>query len=390
LKVVFADSRVPSAATTRWWLIFIVAAVILIGFGRLFVWSHPSDGETILATTTSSVLAAARGNDVQLRLAFGDRSSDDRSSARLLPVRSSAGGLAPGAAIDRILVLGPTNEAMLADIVAIMGAWAARDPRAAWIWFEARAPQFDSSMHASLTKLIFDALARRDPNAFVALMNSLVNEPRGPFSSSLIARIGLQSLVNAGAIELAEQTIEAWTGGPIIPEIDGAAYASVALAQAKTAPVAAGEWLKALPVTPATESAIVTFAADMGSRDPLAAMAWADTLPPGENKTLAINSIFGDWAQRDGTAAGEWLGLRLSAAPMTNDDDKIMALVNRSRMMQDNPTLALDWTRLISDPTSRATFEENILLRWARTDPAAAFEHLPTMPPLTAQPSNQP
>lgn len=260
--------------------------------------------------------------------------------------------------------------------------WAHEDPLAAWQWFANRVDQLDHATATAAAKLILAAMAAQNPQSVATTMNSFlsVRDATGPFSSSDLPPLVVQALVDSGNLELAQRILEDWTHDSSAREIDASAYTVVALALAQNAPAEAGAWLKSLPATPTTRSAIVTFVEQWGSRDPVAALAWSESLEPDENQTLATNTVFGDWAQRDADAAAEWLAAHLAPSPTEADDDKVIALINRAATLQSDPTLALTWTRLIVDPKSRDTVEENILLRWARTDARAAFDYLSASP----------
>jgi hypothetical protein len=292
----------------------------------------------------------------------------------------------PDLAIDLALALGPTEDEKSAWVTDIMKKWAGRDPQLAWQWLQQQAYRMDQLADGSLTGVVFDAMASHDPQMLLATVNSLLTPSNtlGPFAAEVAVHTGLQSLVDSGNVNLARQAVEGWANSPLKPDIGASAYETVADAMGKTAPDAAGAWLKSLPATDDLTSAMAGFAGNWSERDPVAALAWAETLTPEQDQTGAINRIFGDWVERNAGDAGEWLSDYLAQAPAnTETDTQIQALINRSSTAQDSPSVALQWASLISDPQTRQATQENLLLQWAGTDLTAATNYVKNNPSMT-------
>jgi hypothetical protein len=294
----------------------------------------------------------------------------------------------PGLAVDLALALGPTEKEKSAWVADLVKKWAGRDPSAAWQWLQQQASRLDPLADGSLTGVVFDAMAARDPQMLLATMNALLfpGNSVGPLAADVAVRTGLQSLVDSGHVDLAQQAVEGWANSPLKPDIGASAYETVAIAMGRTAPDAAGAWLKSLPATAGLISALAGFAANWSERDPVAALAWAETLTPQEDQSVAINRVFGDWVERNAGDAGEWLSDDLSHLSSSDETDtRIEALINRSSTVRDTPALALQWATLISDPQTRENTEENLLAQWARSDLAAATGYVKNNPAMAPE-----
>ncbi len=336
------------------------------------------------ATNDAKIYQTAGYNELLGLLRGKGRGSANDFSAALAEIAKTR----PGLAIDLALALGPTEEEKSAWATDIMKKWAGRDPQSAWQWLQDQADRMDQRTDGSLTGVIFNAMAAHDPQMLLAAMNALFSPSnrRGPFAAESAVQTGLQALVESGQVDLARQAIEGWANSSLKPDISASAYETVAIAMGKTAPDAAGAWLKSLPATDALISALAGFAANWSQRDPVAALTWAETLTPQQDQSVAINRIFGDWAQRNAGAAGEWLGDSLSH-PSSGDetDTQIEALINRSSAVQGTPALALQWAGLISDPSTRETTEDNLLAQWTRSDFAAATDYIKSNPAIAPE-----
>jgi hypothetical protein len=197
--------------------------------------------------------------------------------------------------------------------------------------------------------------------------------------------LGLQALIGNGHLDLARQAFDAWARDPLKPDLGEGAYATVAKAMAQTAPQDAGTWLRSLPVSDDRNNAMSSLASVWAEQQPITALNWAATLSPQEGQQAAINRTLSDSVERNPTEVTQWLSDYLSHAPAdANTDTMIQTVISNSPLIQNDPSLALQWTALISDPQLKQAAEERSILQWGSQNSAAAINYVqssPTIPP---------
>jgi hypothetical protein len=240
----------------------------------------------------------------------------------------------------------------------------------------------------TLPGVILDSMAALDPKLLVGIVTAVLREGKtnGPFAVQVTAHEGVQALVNAGQIDLARTTVDAWARDPAKLDCGSAIYDAVASALGKKDPAEAVAWIRSLPPTDDRTAALTTFAGDWASRDPVAALHWAETLPPQEGQVNAVQRAFSDWVEVNAGAAGEWLGDYLTRAPSGPETDRLIGgIINLSATAKQNPLMAFEWASLISDPAIKQSYEERIVLRWGSRDRLAAIDFIQKSPAIPAE-----
>jgi len=190
----------------------------------------------------------------------------------------------------------------------------------------------------------------------------------------------------------------------------------VAKSWATTDPAAATKWTEGLPPGNIRDSALLSALSSYASLDPKAAWDTATALPEddyGQNRLRFLSSIAAIWSDTDpaqaaqlldalpshntqgvsaamGVTAGNWLNQDPAAAlqwinslPPSGARDRAIAQVVTIEGQNDLAT-AFKWARSIQlpGPVRKGTLVDDIVVEWARKDPAAAtaaIEAEPTM-----------
>jgi hypothetical protein len=294
----------------------------------------------------------------------------------------------PALAIDLAQELGRTDEEKSQWVKNTMQQWAERDSQAAWQWLgQLSKDRMQQLAGGELTAVVLGAMAAKDPSKVVANLDNFLRNgnPSESVSTPVAVHVGLQSLIAHGQIDLARSVLDGWAKDPAKLNLEAAAYESVAMELAKTAPQETGAWLRSLPATEERDASIATFTATWAEHDPRAALQWAETLPPGDMQQAAFRRTVSDWIERYPSEVSGWLGDYLARVPpSTATDSLVETVINVSPTMRATPQLALQWTNLVSDPAKRAADEETVALRWGAQNSAAAADYVwksRTIPP---------
>jgi hypothetical protein len=129
---------------------------------------------------------------------------------------------------------------------------------------------------------------------------AVLNVPAGPFRDQLTQQVArrLAAENGAGTVEWI-MTLPEQSRGPVLAEAVGA--------WAERDPVAAGNYLRQLPPTPATDASRERFAANVLRQDPEGAMAWASTISDEQQRSRTLEALGRNWLRRDSGAAQSWI-----------------------------------------------------------------------------------
>jgi hypothetical protein len=398
-----SDSRHKKNGGLGWAALFIVALGAFALGGWIFRSKTPP---APLDSTTStpgarsphdaSFASASKADDVPTTVKRpGDDPQLEALRAKLAvsvedTLRSLAeiGKTNPALAIELAQKLGRTEEEKSTWVKISMQQWADRDPQSAFDWLQHLSfKHIDELAGGELTSLVLGTMAARDPKMVLANVDTLLRNgnPSEAVSTPVAMHLGLMALVEQGKIELARDAVEKWARDPANLTVEAAAFDAVAMELAKTAPQETGQWLRSLPVNEERNAAISTFTATWAEHDPRAALQWAESLPPNEGQQAAIARTVSDSIERNPTEVGGWLAEYLPRiAPSPEADTLVNTVINLSPAVQSDPSLALKWTNLISDPQKRIAAEEKIAAQWGEHDSAAAVDYVrrsTTLPP---------
>ena len=326
----------------------------------------------------------------------------------------------PVAALDYAKSSMPAGMARTEAIGIAVNKWAAKDPRAAWLWSE---ENLNGSVKEQAQIDVLIGWTRKTPEAaaqwFVSsgytsptLAGVLAatyaeQKPREAFdwARSLRDPAVRRPAIDASARPWLEQNpTEAIPAlEPIISTPEGADLPIViADVWGTTDPAATAEWIKTLPDSSAKNEAAATLATVWAANDINAAVAWSGTLTdeatrrqvithigttwgaiepdgalawlyslPGDLAKDGVIGAFHSWAATDATGLREWVDENPPAAEM---DVARMAL---AEVLADSDIgSSMDLVFQLSSATNRDNAAARYFRHWRRTDDAAAQDWL--------------
>ncbi len=292
-------------------------------------------------------------------------------------------------AIDLAHALGRTEEEKTMWVADLGQKWAQREPQQAWDWLakQDRVRLGDLAI-GTLPEVMITTMAQHSPALLLRNIDQLVRTGEGPVGVAPVVAVhlGLQALATGEQLDAARSAVEMWSRDPAKPAIGEAAYVVVTAALAKSSrPDDAAQWMLSLPRSGERDIALVEYPAHWAQTDPRSALGWIEQNIPPDLRDAALRRTFNDWTERSSAEAGEWLGNYLTrTSPGAETDRLIGAVINLGAAVKTNPALALQWTGLLADATTRAAYEEKVVLRWARQDESAATAYLAGSATLTA------
>ncbi len=244
----------------------------------------------------------------------------------------------PQAAFDRAMHWPPQYRRNGAG--AALYAWAFRDPQAALEAMKnANVPEFDEFLEARLiagwthgehidTAISYIALLPQNPQRF-AYVGTLAWE---------LSKRGPEAVMN-------------WAdeAPAVLPRYRAAAFLKAASTLAPIDAPATARWLAGHMNQDYADGALRVVARSWAATDPLAAMEWLSALPAGAQRTGSIANAFRVWHDRSPERAESWLR---DATPSNALDPAVRVMVGRSR--HSSPRKAIDWAKAIADPARRA------------------------------------
>jgi hypothetical protein len=164
--------------------------------------------------------------------------------------------------------------------------------------------------------------------------------------------------------------------GPLRTEWLAAAYTSWANYQPQTAALNALRLEDADARTDALNAVI----SGWGQVDPPGLAEFAmNHLPGGDQKDHALSDALIFWAGNDPVAAAAWIN---GFQPTPELDQGEAAIATRPDVMQ-QPALAVNWAKTITDPNLRSRTLAAIVETWSLTSPVEAFDFVKTSIDLT-------
>lgn len=285
----------------------------------------------------------------------------------------------PAWAMDAALALGRGDDERDRWVTELAKDWTARDAQEAWDWLGRQTSRMEKLANGSLIGVVLGGMAAQAPPKVVESLDILLRQGDvpGAIPPLVACRLGLQALVEHGALDVARGAVEDWARSPRAPGVDASAYDVVAEAIGQTSWSEAAAWLESLPASRDRASAFAVLASNWSGHDPTAALAWAESLAPDGGRLAAIQAAFSDWAGRDAAGAGAWLPGYAERAAADAETDQLMAgFATYASTLRQDPELALGWIRGVRDDAQRAALTERAVLRWGRRDAPAAANYV--------------
>jgi hypothetical protein len=231
---------------------------------------------------------------------------------------------------------------------ALVSSWARTDPRAAADWAVNHAKSGESASPANLAaQYVFVRWLSSDPKTALSWWESLP-------PSAMRDVIGTEAstrFAESGDFEAAKALFRPATPSDTANEDLRRTQASVmdhfAQLYAKHDPIAAAEWLAALPAGASGQRAAAQIASAYYKRDPAGTVRWMEALSAGTNRDQAVAQFVKDAAQQDPAGAAQWV------EKITDPTLKISATVTLSfAWRNDDPAAFIEWVK------SQATMDE--------------------------------
>lgn len=248
----------------------------------------------------------------------------------------------PLAALDYAKSSFPAGLARSETIGIAVNKWAAKDPRAAWMWADGnlsgplkeqaftdvltgwtrKAPAAAAQWLASagvksqpLVSAVARTWAEQDPQAAVAWAESLPD--KSAQQSTIVATAG------PWLTEHPQEAAEHFT--PEVSKADGGILATViADIWGTTDPAATSVWISQLPPGPGKDEAAATLATVWAASDIHAAVNWCDAITDAGVRKQVITHIATTWGAIEPDSALEWL----SSLPSSLASDGVVGAYN--------------------------------------------------------------
>lgn len=365
--------------------------------------------------------AAAAKKDPARAISLGASLSTDQDKLEFLRGIYASWSLSdPVAALDYAKSSMPAGMARTEAIGIAVNKWAAKDPRAAWLWSEENLngpvkEQAQTDVMIGWTRKTPEIAAQwlvssgyTSQNLVAAVARTYAEQqPQEAFdwARSLHEPAARRTAIDTSAREwVAQNPAEAVPA--LIDEISKPEGSDLPIIIADvwgtTDPAATSEWLKTLPPSAAKDEAAATLATVWAANDINAAVAWSGTLTdeatrkqvithigttwgaiepdgalawlyslPGDLAKDGVIGAFHSWAATDATGLREWVDENPPAAEM---DVARMAL---AEVLADSDIgSSMDLVFQLSSATNRDNAAARYFRHWRRTDDAAAQDWL--------------
>lgn len=365
--------------------------------------------------------AEAAKKDPARAISLGASLSTDQDKLEFLRGIYASWSLSdPVAALDYAKSSMPAGMARTEAIGIAVNKWAAKDPRAAWLWSEENLngpikEQAQTDVLIGWTRKTPEIAAQwlvssgyTSQNLVAAVARTYAEQqPKEAFewARSLREPAPRRTAIDNSARPMLEQNPTEAVAAlePIISTPDGADLPIIiADVWGTTDPAATAEWIKTLPASAAKDEAAATLATVWAANDINAAVAWSGTLGdeamrkqvithigttwgaiepdgalawlyslPGDLAKDGVIGAFHSWAATDATGLREWVDENPPAAEM---DVARMAL---AEVLADSDIgSSMDLVFQLSSATNRDNAAARYFRHWRRTDDAAAQDWL--------------
>lgn len=231
---------------------------------------------------------------------------------------------------------------------------------AIWKWVD---DQPVNSFTGSVRGALVTAMAQKDPDAALALLESI---PDSPENRELLAH-GAQSFLNGGSQNRLEELI-AKASSKMRPFLIEAGFPS---AFGDRGGSDLQKWIGRLNELPAERrvDAAGTLARNWATNDPEGATQWAFSLQEPQQRSQAIGSAVGAWSATDGREAAEWIDSLPTGADRDIAAVSLIGTVGRSE-----PETAWTWALSVQTPQQRQQALQAAFVLLHKKNPALARE----------------
>ena len=225
-------------------------------------------------------------------------------------------------------------------------------------------------MQSRILDNAFGSIARNDLNKAMELAKEWESEPQ--YSNIL------RGIANSYARENPEQAFE-WAQS-LPAEHQSNVLSSIVSRIAGDDPSMASDFLGKMAVdTPQQQSAfnnaLQNIASNWAHNDPVAAAEWLQAMPDSDASRSGLQQVAEQWARVDPISASEWIG---SLPAGEGRDSAAGALIHRIR--RDDPERAIAWAESMSNESTRNSHLRNVYQDWIRRDSTKALESLADSP----------
>lgn len=246
-------------------------------------------------------------------------------------------------------------------LTTVVGAWANRDPDAAWEWY---VKQKDSDSlplgiggFGGPVMAIFSATAKRDLETAIKRIGQLDNENS---RQTALSGIGMAASDPDTRKAILDRT------ATLDPESRRVIRQTVLRQWASGEPAATMAWLRALPAEergPLTGTVASSLVAANPEKGATFLLEEADE----ENLSQRYSTIVNAWAYRDPVAAGEWLNRQ----PKSPAQDRARSSF-ANQVMRVDAAAAMEWAKSISTDSGRGNSVRRVYQQWHTRDEVAA------------------
>ncbi len=262
----------------------------------------------------------------------------------------------------------------------LLRTWGRADLTAAWDWALAESSQFDLLDAKPLKAILLEEAAAAAPEKIVGLVQTALAPERrmSDYALEQTTEAAVSALAKQGHSDLARAAVEQWTRQQPPARIGAHAFELGAQTMGREY-AAAAAWLRSLPGSQDRNIALGTLAATWAHVAPEVALNWANELSPADGREEVRMRALEIWMKTDSHTASQWLLDHES----DSEADRTFANLIASTLLRTDPTIALKWAGLISDPDLRAEPIEQVLSVWAYSKPTDAIRYLQTCPLLS-------
>ena len=126
---------------------------------------------------------------------------------------------------------------------------------------------------------------------------------------------------------------------------------------------------------PYHNNAVQNIASTWARSDPVAAAEWLQALPESDSRNNGLQQVAERWVRVDPVSASEWIG---SLPGGQGRDNAAMSLINNIR--NEDPEMAVAWSESLSEPSIRDQSLYRVYSEWLRHDRDKALQSLANSP----------
>jgi len=299
---------------------------------------------------------------------FGDRPSSRQNYEEILKLLLAWAATDPRAALDYALQhLKPPHQGDA--LKSLLSAWAGQSPAQAWAWVGANFPRDIDLVDTALSRI-----GANDPALSWSFASEYASQHPDAARSAYVGV--LQGMIDAGTYQQAVSLVEATALS------DGkSAIAGLVIGEwGRYDPAAAAAAALALPDTE-RGTALTSLAQSWSAASPQAAADFAAQLPVRDDRQAMLTATLRDWANAGTAGIGPWLA---QYQQQPGYDQIVQAVVAAPGFMGNNVTQAISLANTLPDEVGRLQSLTNVFDDWMTRDGHSARNYLQSSPELSA------